>query len=84
MFPMRQSTHFRSQSQLGVSFQDAIRVDVQDAKYPAMSGALLTGYKTGILREARSGQLRGGFIKQTLNVKESQEFMGRSEKFKNQ
>jgi hypothetical protein len=36
-------------------------------------------YQIGILRGARSGQLRRGFIKQTLNFKEAQELKGRSE-----
>jgi hypothetical protein len=36
MFPMRQCPHF-SQSQLGVSVQDANRIGAQDATYPAMS-----------------------------------------------
>jgi hypothetical protein len=38
--------------------------------------ALLTRYQIGILRGARSNQLKGGFTKQTLYFEESQEFQG--------
>jgi hypothetical protein len=36
MVPMRQSPHFRHQSQLGVIVQDANRVGDPDAMYPSM------------------------------------------------
>jgi hypothetical protein len=76
MIPLRQSLHFSRQPQLGVSIQDANRVGAQGARYPAMSvlysvyTALLTGYQIGILRGARSSQLRDDYIKKTLNFKE--------------
>jgi hypothetical protein len=38
----------------------------------------------GILRGARSHQLRGGFINQNRIFEKSQELKGQSEKFKNQ
>jgi hypothetical protein len=37
MFPMRQCPHFRGQSKLSVSVQDAKRVSAQDARFSAMS-----------------------------------------------
>jgi hypothetical protein len=70
---------------MGVSVQDANRVGAQDARYPATSVLYTQQWQHfGILRGARSHQLRGSFNKQNDNFEKSQELMGQSEKFKNQ
>jgi hypothetical protein len=60
MFPMRNPRTLDAVSP-GVSVQDANRVGAQDARYTHYT-ALLAGYQNGILRGAKSSQMRGGFI----------------------
>jgi hypothetical protein len=51
-----------------MSVQDVNRLGAQDANERPLYTALLTGYQIGILRGARSIQLRGCFINQLFKI----------------
>jgi hypothetical protein len=84
MFPMRQSSHVRLQSQQGVSVQNANRVDAQGARHPAMSvlhaqHSLQDTNLASCEEQVPSRRAMGNLI-----FAESYELKDRSEKFKNQ
>jgi hypothetical protein len=81
---MRQSSHL-----VGFSVQDSNqqqRVGAQDSRNAACNErpvytVFLTGFQSGILRGARSVQIRTSFIKRNVNFENSKELKSQSEKF---